>query len=135
MRTPILFVAVLSLLACRKEQNADCQKLVQTAGPQHAAVAAAFGNSSAPPDQLETEAASFEKGAADLAALDLKDDTVKGIATDYASVLTKAAQIRRDQAAAAGSMDPAAAAKAQANATSFMVEETRVKARIDTTCR
>jgi hypothetical protein len=134
MRSLLLF-AVMTLFACKKEQSADCQKLVQTAGPQHAALSEAFGNSSASPEDLEKQAASFEKGAADLGALDLKDETVKGIATDYASILTKAAQIRRDMATAAGGMDPAAAAKAQANATSFMVEETKVKARIDTTCR
>jgi hypothetical protein len=134
MRSLIL-LAFVSLVACKKEQAADCQKLVQTAGPQHAALSEAFGNSSAPPEELEKQAAGFEKGAADLTALDVKDETVKSIATDYANILTKAAKIRRDIAAAASGMDPTAAAKAQAGATSFMVEETQVKARIDMTCR
>lgn len=125
----------LSLVACSKEKSADCTKLVQTAGPQHAALSEAFGRSDQSPADLETQAVAFEKGAADLTALDLKDETVKGIATDYAAVLTKAAAIRRDMATAAGALDPTAAAKAQANATTFMVEETRVKARLDTTCR
>src|SRR5688572_59390 len=134
MRSLILF-AVVSLIACKKEQGADCQKLVQTAGPQHAAVSEAFGNSNASPEDLEKQAVAFEKGAADLNALDVKDETVKSIASDYANILTKAAQIRRDMATAAGAMDPASAGKVQANATAFMIEETRVKARIDTTCR
>jgi hypothetical protein len=122
-------------LGCSKERGADCTKLVQTAGPQHAALSQAFGRSDQSPADLETEAVSFEKGAADLNALDLKDEAVKGIATDFASMLTRAAAIRRDQAAAAGGLDPAAAAKAQASATTFMVDEMKVKARLDTQCR
>ncbi len=135
MRRFLALFAIVSLFACKKEQGADCQNLVQTAGPQHAALAEAFGRSDQAPEELEKQAASFEKGAADLAALDLKDETVKSIASDYANILTKAAKIRRDLAAAASAMDPASAAKAQAGATSFMVEETQVKVRIDTTCR
>lgn len=129
------FVFIALLTACSKERGADCQKLVQTAGPQHAALSDAFGKSGQTPEDLGAEATAFEKGAAELTALDLKDDAVKSIATDFAAMLTKAAGIRRDQAAAAGSLDPAAAAKAQASATSFMVEEMRVKARLDTQCR
>jgi hypothetical protein len=126
---------MLLLLGCSKERGADCTKLVQTAGPLHSTLSTNFGNSSQTPEQLEAEAVSYEKGAADLNALDIKDDTVKQISSDMATMLTKAAKIRRDQAAAAGSLDPAAAANAQAAATGFMVEEMRVKARIDTQCR
>lgn len=131
----VLPIVVMSLLACKKEQSADCQKLVQTAGPQHTALKDAFGQSSQPPEELEKQAVAFEKGAADLNALDVKDDTVKSIATDYANVLTKAAKLRRDMASAASAMDPTASANAQAAAASFMIEETQVKARMDATCR
>lgn len=134
MRAGYVVIALL-LAACSKEKGADCTKLVQTAGPQHAALSDAFGQSGQSPADLETQAVAFEKGADELNALDVKDETVKSIATEYAGVLTKAAGIRRDMAAAANALDPTAAAKVQANATSFMVEETRVKAKIDTTCR
>lgn len=129
------FVVTFAMLACNKERGGDCTKLVQAAGPLHSTLSTNFGNSSQTPEQLEAEAVSYEKGAADLNALDLKDDAVKGIASDFATMLTKAAKIRRDQAAAAGSLDPTAAGTAQAAATGFMVEEMRVKARLDTQCR
>lgn len=136
MRFGYALIAVsLVGLGCSKERGADCTKLVQTAGPQHAALSQAFGRSDQSPSDLEAEAVAFEKGASDLTALDIKDDAVKGIATDFAGMLTRAAAIRRDQAKAAGGLDPSAAAKAQASATTFMVDEMKVKARLDTQCR
>ncbi|MBI2388016.1 MAG: hypothetical protein HYV09_00235 [Deltaproteobacteria bacterium] len=135
MVRPIVLAFVLVALGCNKEKGADCQKLLQVAGPQHASLREAFGRSDQQPSDLEAQAVAFEKGAADLEALDVKDESVKAIATEYAGVLKQAAQVRRDMAASAGALDPAAAAKAQAGATSLIVEETRVKAKIDTTCR
>jgi hypothetical protein len=134
MRFGYALIALLAL-GCNKERGADCTKLVQTAGPKHAALSQAFGQSNQSPADLEAEAVSYEKGAAELNALDIKDDAVKSIATDFAAILTRAAAIRRDQATAAGGLDPAAAAKAQASATTFMVDEMKVKARLDTQCR
>lgn len=124
-----------SSFGCSREKGSDCQKLVQLAGPQRAAMAEAFGQSNQSPAELEALAVSYDKTAADLSALDLKDESIKQIATDYAALFTKAAQIRRDQAAAAGSLDPAAAAKSQATSTTFVVDEMRMKARLNTTCQ
>lgn len=126
---------VLNGVGCNKEKGADCQKLVQVAGPQHASLKDAFGRSDQQPADLEAQAVAFEKGAADLEALDVKDESVKALANEYAGVLKQAAKVRRDMATSAGELDPTAAAKAQAGATSLIVEETRVKAKIDTTCR
>jgi hypothetical protein len=134
MKTMLAIVVLLAALGCAREKNGDCQKLVQTAGPLHASFAEVFGRSDQPPSELETQAVAFEKGAADLNALDVKDETVKAIATDYAGVLTRAAAVRRDMAAAGGALDPTAAAKSQAAATSLAVDETRVKARMNATC-
>ena len=133
MRLPM--VLVIAALGCSKAQGGgDCKTLVQTAGPLHATFAEVFGRSDQPPEALEKEAAAFDKGAADLVALDVKDDGVKAIATEYAAVLTKAAKIRRDMASSAGALDPTAAAKSQAAATQLAVEETQVKAKMNTTC-
>lgn len=137
MRTLLAITLALApaLLACSKDKAADCQKLVQSAGPRHAAFASAFGQSDTPAETLEAEAQSFEKGAAELQALDVKDEGVKTIANEFASVLTKAAKVRRDQAAASGALDPQAAATTQAAVVSLAAEEMRVKAKIDATCR
>ncbi len=128
-------LALLTLSACNKEKGPDCQKLVQLAGPRHLELSNAFGQSAQAPSELETQAASFEQGAKDLEALDVKDDSVKSLAREYAAVLNNAAKVRRDLAAAASALDPVAQAKVQASATSLVTEEMRVKARIDTTCR
>ena len=132
---PLLAMVLLSAaLGCSKERGQDCTKLVQTAGPLHATFLEVFGRSDQSPTELEAQAVAFEKGAADLTALDVKDDTVKSIATDYAGLLGQAAKARRDMAAASGALDPSAAAKAQVAATNLVVEETRVKAKMNTTC-
>lgn len=135
MKPLLAIVLVVTALGCNKDKGPDCQKLVQTAGPLHASLTEAFGRSDQQPDALETQAVAFEKGAADLNALDVKDETVKSIASEYAGVLVQAAKVRRDMATAAGGLDPTAAAKAQAGATTLLMDETRAKAKIDTTCR
>lgn len=135
MKALLAIGLLVGLLGCNKDKGPDCQKLVQTAGPLHASLTEAFGRSDQQPDALEAQAVAFEKGATDLGALELKDESVKALATEYAGVLTAAAKVRRDMATAAGGLDPAAAAKAQAGATTLMMDETRAKAKIDTTCR
>lgn len=138
MRLPSFVLLLFFLtcgLGCSKEKGSDCQKLVQFVGPQRQALSESFGQSNQTPTELETLAATYDKTAADLNALDLKDESVKQVASDYAVIFSKAAKIRRDQAAAGGALDPAAAAKSQASATTFVVEEMRIKARLDTTCR
>jgi len=131
----LLLGALGGTFGCSKDRGPDCQKLVQTVGPLHASLTEAFGRSDQTPADLETQALGFEKGAADLQALDVKDETVKAIASEYSGVLTQAAKVRRDMAAAGGALDPTAAGKAQASATTLLMDETRAKARIDTTCR
>lgn len=134
MKTLLAIVLVFAAVGCSKAKGEDCQKLVQTAGPLHASFLEAFGRSDQQPSELETQAVAFDKGAADLGALQFKDDNIKAIATEYAGLLTQAAKVRRDMAAAAGALDPAAAAKSQVGATNLMVDETRVKAKMNTTC-
>lgn len=135
MKPLLAIVLLLAAPGCNKEKGQDCQKLVQTAGPLHASFREAFGRSDQQPTELETQAVAFEKGATALEALDVKDETVKGIASEYAGVLTQAAKVRREMAGAADGLDPVAAGKAQASATTLLMDETRAKARIDTTCR
>ncbi len=131
----LAFALVLTLDACSKEKGEDCKKLVQAVGPQHAALAEAFGRSDQQPSELETQATSFEAAAKQLEALDVKDEGVKALASEYAGVLGTAAKVRRDQATAGTALDPAAAAKAQAAAVGLVTDELRVKAKIDTACR
>lgn len=125
----------LSLLACSKEKGEDCKKLVQAVGPRHAALTEAFGRSDQQPSELETQATTFEAAAKELQALDVKDEGVKALASEYAGVLTSAAKVRRDQATAGSALDPTAAAKAQAASVTLVTDEMRVKAKIDTACR
>lgn len=134
MRTlhAIVVVAALSL-GCGKKTAGDCQKLVQLVGPQHASLTAAFQRSDQPASELETQAQGWEKAAQELSAATFETEEVKGLATQFAGVLTNAAKIRRGLAAAVS--DPAALTQAMAQATSFMVEETKAKAAVDMTCR
>ena len=121
---------------CGRKKNEDCQKLVQAVGPQHASVSAAYSRSDQTAADLEAQAAGWDKAAQELAALPLESEEVKSLAAEFSRVLTKAAKIRRDMAAAAAnSLDPTAAVNAQAQAVSFMVEETKAKAALDMTCR
>ena len=121
------------MLGCSKKKNDDCQKLVQAVGPQHAAVAAAYGRSDQTPAELEEQAVAWEKASVELAALPLESEDVKSLAGQFSSVLAKAARIRRGMAGAG--LDPMAAGKVQAEAVSFMVEESKAKAALDIACR
>lgn len=129
---PFLVVA-LALGGCGKKTTGDCQKLVQQVGPQHASLTAAFGRSDQSPSELETQAQGWEKAAQDLTATTFETEEVKALATQFAGVLTNAAKVRR--ALAASATDPAGLTQAMAQATAFMVEETKAKAAIDMTCR
>jgi hypothetical protein len=122
------------LPACSKEKGADCQKLVQMTGPAHSAVKDAFGRSDQLPADLEAQAEAWEKTAAELKALALKDSSIQAIATEYAGVLETAAKIRRDMAAAGTALDPTAAAKSQAAAAGFITDEMKAMSKIQTTC-
>lgn len=129
----LLVVLAVAPAGCGKKTTGDCQKLVQLVGPQHASLTAAFGRSDQPPAELETQALGWEKAAQDLTATTFETEEVKGLATQFAGVLTNAARVRR--ALAASASDPAGLTQAMAQATSFMVEETKAKAAIDMTCR
>ena len=133
-RASIAFVAI-ALFGCGKQKEADCRTLVQAVGPAHASVIEAFRRGDQEPAELETQANGWEQSAKSLRALAVKDDDVKALASDYADVLDKAAKLRRDMASSASALDPTAAAKAQAGAAEFIIDETKLKVRVDATCR
>ncbi len=123
-------------LGCGKKKADDCQRLVQAIGPQHASLTAAYGRSDQTPEDLEAQAVGWDKAAQEIAALAFENDEVKGLATQFSGILTKAAKIRRDMAVAArNTLDPAGAIQAQSQAVAFMVEETKAKASLDMACR
>ena len=141
MRHSVPFIVIAAVAfaglqssACNKEKGADCQRLVQTAGPAHSALKEAFGRSDQLPPDLEAQAESWEKTAAELKALALKDSSIQTLANEYAAVIERAAKIRRDMAAAGTALDPTAAAKSQAAATSFITDEMKAMSHIQTTC-
>jgi hypothetical protein len=131
----VIAAAVVAIAACNKQRESDCRTLVQTVGPAHASLTTTLGKSDTPPETLETEAAGWEETAKTLSALDVKDEGVKTLASEYADVLRRAAKARRDLGAAAGTLDPAAQAKAQAASVALVTDETQVKAKVDAACR
>jgi hypothetical protein len=130
-----IVAAFVAIAACSKQRESDCRTLVQTVGPAHASLTEALGKSDTPPESLETEAAGWEATAKALSALDLKDEGVKTLASEYADVLRRAAKARREMGAAATALDPAAQAKAQAASIGLVTDEMQVKAKVDATCR
>jgi hypothetical protein len=133
----VVAVAALTVASCGKSDRAtDCERLLPAVRDKSSEVRAIL--SAAQPDAaiMDAKAKLLEEGAANLAALPLKDSTAKGYATSYQAMLLSGAKLVRDL----GNVSPdpvamATATRVQASSASYLIDEAKMLATISEYCR
>jgi hypothetical protein len=130
-------LAMMPLSACGMGKIAECNKLIQVANAQQEVIKNAttkLGSSDDPAD-IENLATTMEKAGKDIAAVDLKDQKLKGMQKDYQTMLDGAAKNCRELVTAVKAKNIAGITKAKTALGNVGTEESKVVGQINAYCQ